>query len=1294
MIRINSLLALLALAAGIALAGIASMAPAAAAAPPAPPAAQEGELPRLQGGITTTPGEAMAWGRDAEGQVGNDTCFAGGNPGAEVICHAPVIVHPGDGLTKEVVAISAGGVSASDGHTLAVLDDGSVWAWGNDDFGQLGDGGTFSNRSRPVQVAGLTDVVAVAAGGRHSLALKSNGTVVAWGSDVDGQLGNGGSSANQVSPVPVSGIGGPIQSDIIEIAAGGSHSLALRANGNVYAWGKDDNGQLGEGAGSDDQQAPVTVTGLSNVKSIAAGFIHSLALEGNKVAAWGDDTSGQLGNGTTTTADQHSFVFVTTGIIGNFLTEVAAGKSHSLARGGGDVWAWGSDGLGQLGNDTTLSSRNVPTAVQLADSMFISDIAAGGDTSFALDKGGALRAWGSDNSGQLGEGLDNPPSFAPIPITVSGSAGVGGVTGIAAGEGHAVAVRALCDGVPATKISDDSLFGNALEGTSGNDVLAGTNEGEDINGLGGNDTICGGDGDDVIDGGTGDNKLFGGLGNDTVKFPESPVVVNLQTGDATQGSDSDELSSFINVRGSEGNDTITGNAQSNVIEGLGGNDTLHGGAHGSDTLVGGAGADDFNGGNGSGSDTVIYSASFTLNLDLSIDRATFDSTTEDLIAIENVVAGGTGDHVITGDDQVNRLEGGGGDDTIKGGAANDTLLGGLGDDDLDGGPGLDNLDGGSGRNKALYPDDGPVVVDLNLNTAQTPGGVESAVFIQDVVGSPLNDTLKGGVEINSLDGAGGNDILRPTSNPDVLDGGEDTDTLDLSLTVPFDAQVNLATGSNNFQATLLRLENILGSPNDDTLVGSDADNEIDGADGNDTINGRAGGDTLDGGPGVDMISYEGLLIPLTLSLADQSNDQGDKLFNFENARGSAAGDTLTGSLGPNVIEGGNGGDTIKGGSGDDILKGEADGDTIDGGAGRDELDGGDDIDTLSYESSRREVTVELRGGTSDEGDKPAVAFENIKGSRLADNITGDARANTLDGGEGDDVLDGAGGADILDGGAGLDTVSFANAPGPVTLGLTDGSNDQGATLRNFENATGSPEADNLTGDSNANVLKGGAGNDTIAGLGGADTLQGETGDDTLDGGDAIDNLNGGDNADTLSYASSAAAVNVNLGTGANSQGDTLAGFENLRGSPSGDILTGDANANILDGAEGNDRLKGGGGADNFIGGAGLDTLDYLGSSALVLNLNTGSNNQDDTFSEVENVRGTAGVDKITGDAEANRLEGGGGADVLSGLGADDTLLGQGGADNLTGGPGTNDVCNGGAGTDTFAPSCEVKQGTP
>jgi alpha-tubulin suppressor-like RCC1 family protein len=248
------------------------------------------------------------------------------------------------GLT-DVVAIASGAH-----HSLAIRRDGSLWAWGWNSLGELGDG-TETNRLVPVRVSGISDVRAIAAGSYHSLAVKKDGTVWAWGWNAWGQLGDGGNVSRSV-PGQVAGL-----SNATSVAAGLVHSLALLRNGSVAAWGYNLFGELGDGGYGTVSRAPVAVLNVRNATSIAAGWYYSLALTNTGVVwAFGENTNhGQLGDGS---GMERPIPVALSGL--GAVTEIAAGLEHSmLLLGTGSVFGFGKNGTGALG-DSTLMDHHTP----------------------------------------------------------------------------------------------------------------------------------------------------------------------------------------------------------------------------------------------------------------------------------------------------------------------------------------------------------------------------------------------------------------------------------------------------------------------------------------------------------------------------------------------------------------------------------------------------------------------------------------------------------------------------------------------------------------------------------------------------------------------------------------------------------------------------------------------------------------------------------------------------------------------------------------------------------------------
>jgi alpha-tubulin suppressor-like RCC1 family protein len=352
--------------------------------------------------LAKTDGTVWGWGSNVDGQLG---------AGQVMVTSINVPIET-SGLT------TARGLSAGSGHSLSVAADGTVWAWGRNGAGQLGDDTTI-DRLTPVRVTGLNDVKpdprAIAAGLRHSLALRDDGTVWAWGDNSVGQLGDG-TTTNRGAPVQVSNLDG-----IIAVAAGGSHSLALRNDGTVWAWGSDSDGQLGDGTPTGYSTLPIQVTGgMANIVAIAGGLAHSLAVKSDgTVWAWGLNTVGQLGDGTT--MDHATPVQVAGGLTD--ARDVAAGTWHSLALlDNGTVWAWGGNGSGQVGDGTTMDRAR---PVQVAGGLFgVARVAAGEKHSLAVKQDHSAWAWGDNVVGQLGDGT-NTDRRQPVQVD-AGIPNVGG----------------------------------------------------------------------------------------------------------------------------------------------------------------------------------------------------------------------------------------------------------------------------------------------------------------------------------------------------------------------------------------------------------------------------------------------------------------------------------------------------------------------------------------------------------------------------------------------------------------------------------------------------------------------------------------------------------------------------------------------------------------------------------------------------------------------------------------------------------------------------------------------------
>ncbi len=289
-------------------------------------------------------------------------------------------------------------------HTVVLTEEGTVWTLGENDFGQLGQGVVDAHNHEPQQVPGLNRVKAVAAAGNHSAALRRDGTVWVWGDNISGQLGNDDMMLS-ATPLPVKGLRG-----VIAIAAGGSHILALKRDGTVWAWGNNNYGQLGT-ASFISTPDPVRVKGLDGVTSIAAGAYHCLALkQDGSVWSWGYNAYGELGN--PAVSSKGSAVPVQVAGIRS-ATSVSAGVNHSVAmQGNNTVWVWGSNYYSQIGNGTTGYGSRTPVQVRIGEQ--VADITARAHHTIALLKDGTALAWGDRGTQRWGNGLEMAGSAVPV----------------------------------------------------------------------------------------------------------------------------------------------------------------------------------------------------------------------------------------------------------------------------------------------------------------------------------------------------------------------------------------------------------------------------------------------------------------------------------------------------------------------------------------------------------------------------------------------------------------------------------------------------------------------------------------------------------------------------------------------------------------------------------------------------------------------------------------------------------------------------------------------------------------
>ena len=347
-------------------------------------------------------------------------------------------------------------------HSLALKNDGTVWSWGFNDGGQLGDG-TATTRYEPRLVSSLTNIVTVSAGASHSIALKSDGTVWTWGRNTFGQIGDGTINTQRRTPVQVTSL-----ANIIAITAGSEYNLALKGDGTVWSWGRNTLNQLGDGS-STNRVTPVQVSGLSlPTIAIAAAGAHSLIVDntgsmwafgieigsvpirvsplpalisragassgasfgltlGGAMWAWSANTRGQVGDGTTTPRPAP----VNPSAIDS-IAQIGGGSWHTLAlRTDGTVWAWGGNDVGQIGDGTPRcpsgTAFNCPNTqivlnpVHVSGPVAIVAIGAGSSTNLAVSNDGTVWGWGQNERGQTGDGSLGVRT-APIRVADAGFA--------------------------------------------------------------------------------------------------------------------------------------------------------------------------------------------------------------------------------------------------------------------------------------------------------------------------------------------------------------------------------------------------------------------------------------------------------------------------------------------------------------------------------------------------------------------------------------------------------------------------------------------------------------------------------------------------------------------------------------------------------------------------------------------------------------------------------------------------------------------------------------------------------
>ncbi|MFE5910734.1 RCC1-like domain-containing protein [Streptomyces wedmorensis] len=345
----------------------------------------------------------LSWGAGRTGQLGNGTLSDSLSPSSVTSL-----------FRGDVDQVSAGGTSSADSFTLARTDK-TVKSWGHNSSGQLGNGGN-TNQTVPTTVPRLTNIKDIAAGGKHALALDTGGQVYSWGDNAYGQLGNNRTGDSRTVPDRVQGM-----PKVKQISAGCDFSLALLENGKVYAWGRGIHGQLGNGTRA-TSSVPRQVLGLENIVEIDAGCHHALALTADDtVKSWGYNLYGQLGNSSTKSATLPVDVDWVEGV-----SDIEAGAFHNYVKtSDSHVWGWGNNQYGQLlesdeAFDSNVSRTNRTAPVEIPRLEGVQHLAAGARHGVAVTADEVF-TWGHNGEGQLGNGT-TVSRYESVKILNEGSA--------------------------------------------------------------------------------------------------------------------------------------------------------------------------------------------------------------------------------------------------------------------------------------------------------------------------------------------------------------------------------------------------------------------------------------------------------------------------------------------------------------------------------------------------------------------------------------------------------------------------------------------------------------------------------------------------------------------------------------------------------------------------------------------------------------------------------------------------------------------------------------------------------
>ena len=358
--------------------------------------------------------ELWTWGLNTNGQLGNNNTTSP--------ISTPVTTFLGGANWKQV--------SAGQAHTAAIKTDGTLWSWGLNDEGQLGNN-TTTQQITPVQeFLGGTNWKQVACGDNHTAAIKTDGTLWAWGKNYHGQIGDN-TDTTQVIPATTFGGG----TNWKQVECGGNHTAAIKNDGTLWSWGYNNFGQLGINTFTTPILTPVQVsTGGTNWKQVACGFTHTAAIKTNGTLwCWGRNTYGQLGNNTTS----QQIIPVQEFLGGTNWKQVTCGDNHVTAiKTDGTLWSWGFNGTGQVGINNTTETICTPTQIFGAGTNW-KQVAGGQADTAAIKTDGTLWVWGNNLFGQLGINTLTTPVLTPVQTFAGGT----NWKQVACGDNHTAAIK-------------------------------------------------------------------------------------------------------------------------------------------------------------------------------------------------------------------------------------------------------------------------------------------------------------------------------------------------------------------------------------------------------------------------------------------------------------------------------------------------------------------------------------------------------------------------------------------------------------------------------------------------------------------------------------------------------------------------------------------------------------------------------------------------------------------------------------------------------------------------------------